>query len=682
MEASDANQEYEGEKFTGPYWSDQIRKYHHKFKGWIEIANKIERLYAHKNETEKGASSLLASLTNTVEGMLLSQSPVPIVKRRFNTDDKVARIASATLEQALKTAIDLDDDLETLGDSFLRDFFLVGRGTFWVTVDYSRDDNGDIKMNENGEADPPNQSPIEFISWRDYAHDPTVKSQLDFKNKGKGWVARRKWMTPKEAAEQFGDEELMNLRTGMSMDRYADSRDPDFDYDRQEDPHADEVEIFEIWCYDTKTVYHVAHSEAKILAEEPDPLHLQCFSPSVTGYWKTEPKSLIPIPQYKDIEATVKDLNRIEDEITDTSRQIAIRGVVDTSFEGVAKVVEGGGGKLIAAKLPSGKSINDAVQILDQSPLTAHLSYLHQAQQEREQRIYRSSGIPDIVRGSVHPNEKFGQSRIKATEAGNRIGAKRGVMARTYRDVLSLKAEIIAEHYSPRVLRLLSGFDSMEDVRNWTVPQEDVDPETGEPITIEVPVPLEQGILMVKQFLAIEEFRTYKLTFETNATQLVDPQAKKAEALELLEVEGAWGERIVATFEHQPEVGELLVLAFLDAARKAGMGHAVESRAEELITAMQARNKQQEEGGGEGAPGEGEPTPEEQATQEETRLKLIAMTQKITDQHREAEIKLMGLQQKMQIERAKGIADLEMAQLQREYEAQSNLVNLLKSLSQ
>ena len=671
------------EMYTGQWWSDRIQAYDKKFRNWINAAQKIERLYAHKNMGEKSASALLTSLYSTVEGMLLSQSPIPIVKRRFNTDDKLSRVAEATLQSALKAALDLDDDLEKLGESFMQDFFLVGRGTFWVSLEFPRDRNGDFRVDSDGNMLAPDKSPIEFVSWKDFVHDPFVESELDI---NKVWVARRKWMTPKSIAETYENEEFLNLSTGINRDLYMSNQlqTPEMDSTDEVDPHAHEVEVFEIWCPDTQTVYHLAHAEAKLLAEEDDPLHLQTFNPCVTGYWKTEPHSLIPIPQYTDVAHIVDELNELEVEIKNTSERLDIRGWVNTQHKGIAQVIEGtGGGKLISVNVPPNVSLNDAVQILDNTPWTNHLTYLHSAQAEREQRIYRSSGIPDIVRGSVHPNEKLGQSQIKAGEAGNRMGTKRGIMARTYRDTMSLKAELISEHYSPNVFRRLSGFDDMEDVKNWTIPKEQQDPENpnGPPIVIDAPVPPEQGILAVKQFLSNEEYRTYKLTFETDATALTDPGTRMTEASEVLSAETAWLEKIVLVYEAQPDLAELMLLGYLDFARKAGLGHATESRAEELLVTLRVRTAQmQQQAEQEGPP---EPTMEEQEMQfkfQEMQLKHTEQMQKINSRIQQDELKAEQMRLNLERQRRQGIAESLLAQQEFEYKALINHVNVLKTL--
>ena len=691
-----SEQANEENMYTGPWWAEQIAAYHRKFKSWINDVNNIERLYEHSDSANDDSSSILASLMSTVEGMLLARSPIPIVEQRFKNDDKMAKIASATLGEALKTSIDNDDDgLDQFGELFLNEFFLYGRATGWLTVEFPVDDNGNRIKDKGGNLLPPNKAPIEFVTTRDFAHNPHIQDQLEFKKRG--WVARRKWITPRDLAARFDNKEFLNLSTGFNQDTYEHMQHRDTD-SMGEDPHAKDVEVWEIWCPETKKTYHLAYAQSRLLGTEEDYLHLQQFTPAVTAYWKTKPHSLVPIPQYKDAQKIIGEMNDLRTRITEVTGWIAVRGVIADSFQGAADMMDGESGKFVRTNIEGSMDINKAVQVWDITPLTNYLAWLISSLQEREQQLYKNIGIPDIVRGSVHPNEKAKQSEIKAGEAGNRIGTKRAAMARAYRDLLSLKAEIIAEHFSPVVLRRLSGFDSMEMVRNFTVPvegpqidpntgQPQIDPNTGQPIVIEMmqPVPPENLILSVRKFLAIDEYRNYKLIFDTDATVLVDPSTRGKEMMDLINAMGVWGEKIAGVFAAgQTELGEFLSRNFLDAIRKGGVGHAMESHAEEFLTSLHERvlREQQQEQEQEGGPAG--PSPEDmemQFKQQEMQLKFSGMLQSMAQKREEANLKLRQLEQKIAVDQQKGATEIHMMQLRAEHQATQQLIDTLKSFS-
>ena len=734
------------ERYSGEWWQKQIVAYEHKFSKWREKANKIEHLYAHKNDNEKSASSVLTSLMSTVEGMLLSQAPMPIVKRRFNTDNRLSRITAATLEQAAKTALEQDDNLELLGEDSMKDFFLTGFFALWITMDYPRDKQGNVIVDDEGKTFP-TQSPIEHISWKDFYHDPTIESELELKKRG--WVARRKWMTPQAIAEGFHNEgreenpsekmffekeRLLNLTTGISRDQYAGQHiNTDTDLEGK-GPHTNEVEVFEIWMPENRTVYHLAHADGLVFAEEADPLKLKSFSPAVVGYWKREPHSLIPIPPYVDIEYIVDEVNENEIKLAAEEKRLAVRGYVNKKFEGVAKVIEGGGGSLVSLSVPADTPLNQAVQVVDNSHQYAYIAQLRATLQELEQRMYRTIGIPDIARGSVNPNETLGQSEIKMGGNDNRMGTKRGVMARTYRDVMSLKAEIIGEQYHPDLLRELSGFDEMEDVKNWMGQQKidpvtgqpamtgeplvdpvtnqtvidpntgqprldpntlrpdididpkeppEVDPNTGQPITIEVPVPPELGIMAVKEVLASDQRRDYTLTFETDATTITDPATRMAEASEKLGAESAFLEKFAGAYPTAPVIAEIGMMAYADFARQAGLGHAAESRIEELMTKMRAQQAQQEQAAQEQEQGPPQPSPEEQEAQfkqQEHQIKLNDMANKAVSEMQKRQLELQKMAASLQAMKDRNASQMEMAQLKRDYEVKKQQIDLLKSL--
>jgi hypothetical protein len=61
------------------------------------------------------------------------------------------------------------------------------------------------------------------------------------------------------------------------------------------------------------------------------------------------------------------------------------------------------------------------------------------------------------VRGASDPNETATAQRIKSNFASIRLDNKRSRVARFTLETLSIMTEIIAEHFSPETLKLMTG---------------------------------------------------------------------------------------------------------------------------------------------------------------------------------------------------------------------------------
>ncbi len=74
-----------------------------------------------------------------------------------------------------------------------------------------------------------------------------------------------------------------------------------------------------------------------------------------------------------------------------------------------------------------------------------------------KQDIYELTGISDIVRGASNPNETATAQNIKNQWGGLRIKDKQKDVQRYIRDVLRLKAEVIAELYDSKTILDMTG---------------------------------------------------------------------------------------------------------------------------------------------------------------------------------------------------------------------------------
>jgi len=106
---------------------------------WLDRGDKVVSLYRGEGDGVNAASdrfNILWSNVETQRPFIYSQTPKPIVRRRFLEPDPPARVAAEVLERAL------DYFMECEGHEFTpamkraaSDFLLVGRGQVWVVYD-------------------------------------------------------------------------------------------------------------------------------------------------------------------------------------------------------------------------------------------------------------------------------------------------------------------------------------------------------------------------------------------------------------------------------------------------------------------------------------------------------------------------------------------------------------------
>ncbi len=87
------------------------------------------------------------------------------------------------------------------------------------------------------------------------------------------------------------------------------------------------------------------------------------------------------------------------------------------------------------------------------------LKELYAQRGEAKQIIYEITGISDIMRSASDPNETFGAQKIKTQWGTQRLQRMQIEVQRYIRDLIRLKAEIIAEKFQPETLEKMTLVD-------------------------------------------------------------------------------------------------------------------------------------------------------------------------------------------------------------------------------
>ena len=426
-------------------------------KEWRKTAERIEKRYRGDGRptvdgktTSRNEFNILWSNTETLSPALYNSTPTPDVRRRFRDKDPVGKAAAELLERSLDYAIDAYDFDDIMQDA-IHDTLIVGRAVARVrympsfktesmaTVDGS-DEDGSYEALET------EQVICELVPWADFRHGPGKRWR------NVSWIAFKSRLDRNELIEKFGP-------IGKTIElEDVDMGDEHKDVDDQERDVFKRLPVWEIWDKDKREVVFIAESyKDKPLKVEPDPMGLDGFFPIPRPMYSIRStKNLIPIPEYTLYEDQARELDRLSARIVRLIAAIKFRGIYDATIgelkdllgedetvfrpaQNVTALIERGGLEKAIWTMP----IETAANVL---------AALYQSRNETKQTIYEITGISDILRGSTDPNETATAQGIKNQWGALRLQRRQAEVQRFARDVLRLKAEIIAEKFQPETV--------------------------------------------------------------------------------------------------------------------------------------------------------------------------------------------------------------------------------------
>lgn len=346
------------------------------------------------------------------------------------------------------------------------------------------------------------------------------------------WEAYGDLLTKDEVQEEYpefkGFEEL----------RYDESDDPGNDQSPEKGPGR--VLIWKVWHKASRKMIVVAEGYKEgPLSIMDDPLGLENFFPS------PEPIQAIrtngndtPKPEYLMYEDQAIELDIVTGRLKMLTSSLKYRGCYDKEMEELAKfkditnapdntfvpipnfreLAEKGGLKALIDSMP----LEEIAVVIEK--LTARAEQLKQA-------IYEIYGISDIVRGATHPSETLGAQQMKAQYAGMRISTRQERFQRFIRDLLRLKAEIIAEHFSPQTLQLMTGIDVVPDAQFEQMKAQQQVPANTVPES-----EFQAACKMIKD----DKQRGFRIDIETDSTIPVDRANEQQNRIQFIQAVGQY----------------------------------------------------------------------------------------------------------------------------------------------
>ena len=629
-------------------WYNTIGQYERTFKEWEGRADKIVKRYRDDSRTRNNPNAkfnILWSNVQTITPAIFARLPRPDVSRRFRDNDPIGRVASMMLERALDYEITHYGDYKSAMNQSVNDRLLGGRGTSWVRyephivgseadgmdmpedgleitedIDEAETEGGIYR--EDQERIEYECAPVDYVHWRDFGL--TVARTWEEVTA----VWRKVYLGRPALVERFGEE----LGGRIPLDTKPETSKS---FSEKMGEGAKEACIYEIWDKTSGEVIWLSKSMGEILDTRADPLKLENFWPCPKPLFSTlTTDSLVPIPDFVLYQDQARQLDTLADRIDGFIQALKVRGVYDASEPSLARLFsEGENNTLLPIKnwnaFAEKQGMQGAINLVDIAPIASALTMSYQAMDQVKGQIYEIMGIADIQRGQTDPNETLGAQVIKSNNAAGRLKTMQHAVVDFATELLSIKAQIICNHFTDDTIVKISGAMQLSDTDK-------------------------QYIQPALALLRDESAKNFRIEVTSDSMIFQDEMQEKQDRMEFLSAIGGFMQQVIPAAQAVPEMTPMLMemVKFAVTAFKAGKG--LEGIIDETADKFREQAKAQE---GQPKP----PTPEQQKLQGQMQLEQA----KLQASQQQA-------QQTMQLEQQKMQMQMELEKAKQEYQAQEN----------
>jgi len=633
-------------------WYKTIMGYERQYKRWEQRADRIVKKYKDDSRYDRNPNArfnILWSNVQTIQPAIFARLPRPDVSRRFRDNDPIGRVASMMLERALEFEIEHYGDYKSAMNNAVLDRLLGGRGVSWVryephfAVDEAGEpDDGYQVTEDSDEAETPEAkeienperieyecAPVDYVHWKEFGHTPGARTWEEVTA-----VWRKVYMSRPALVERFGED------LGYKIPLDTKPADDKNSYKPMDGLY--EAVIYEIWDKETGKALWISKSLGKILDERDDPLGLENFFPCPKPLFSTlTTDSLEPIPDFVIYQDQARELDTLCDRIDGLINALKVRGVYDASSSELQRLFsEGENNTLIPVDnwmaFAEKQGMKGAIDLVDITPFAQALAQCYQAMEQVKGQIYELMGIADIQRGQTDPNETLGAQIIKSNNASGRLKTMQHAVVDFATSLLSIKAQIICNHFTDETLVQISGAMQLSPQDQQLIPQ---------------------AIALLRD----EAAKNFRIEVTSDSMIYQDEQQEKSDRIAFLSSVGSFLQTALPTAQAAPELTPMLLemLKFGVTAFKAGkqLEGIIDQTADEL-------RKQYEQTKGQPKP----PAPEIQKAQ----MMMQGDQQKMQMQ---AQLEQLKMQNAMQIEKAKQEYQAQENQLKFQLEEQRNAMD-------
>lgn len=519
-------------------WLAEISLADEREEKWRKEGKDVNDLYDAK-ETKANSFNILWSNTETLRPAIYNSTPEPDVRRRFRDADPVGKVASTVLERSLSYQID-DYDFDAEIKDVVLDALLPGRGLARIVYEphfgqvtpegiqparpagFYQEPTAEESESAPGDNGGEQPAPYEkiigqdarcaHVQWDKFRHGPG-KRWPDVP-----WVSFEHEFTQEMCEEKFGPEIAKKLE-------YAEGANCD-KVDRNTKEIFKVAKVYEIWDKDERRTLFIAPTfKDQPCLELDDPLRLRQFFPLPRPVYAIEnSRSLIPTPLYRMYQQQAKELDRISARINKIAAALKVRGAHSAHIPEAAEILKAGDEEMVAIQNPSliaeHGGLDKLIWILPLDKLAGALRYLYEARDQIKQAIYEITGVADVIRGATNPNETLGAQKLKSQWGSLRIQKLQKEVQRFIRDLLRLKAEVIAEHFTAEQLQAMTNIQlpdaQAKQQAQMAAQQAQMQQQPPPPEALKVlSQPTWDDVI---QLLRSDQMRQYRVDIETDST--------------------------------------------------------------------------------------------------------------------------------------------------------------------
>ena len=621
-----------------------IMGYERTYKRWEARVDRIVKKYKDDSRYDRNPNArfnILWSNVQTIQPAIFARLPRPDVSRRFRDNDPIGRVASMMLERALEFEIEHYGDYKSAMTNSVLDRLLGGRGVAWVryephfAAEEGEPDDGLEVTEDSDEAETEGATeiesqerieyecaPVDYVHWKEFGHSPGARTWEEVTA-----VWRKVYMTRPALVERFGEDlgHKIPLDTKPADDKNS--------YKPMDGIY--EAVVYEYWCKESGKVYWISKSLGKILDERDDPLQLENFWPCPKPLYATlTTDSLEPIPDFVIYQDQARELDALCDRIDGLINALKVRGVYDASASELARLFsEGENNTLIPVHnwmaFAEKQGMKGAIDLVDITPFATALQSCYTAMEQVKNQIYELMGIADIQRGQSDPNDTLGAQIIKSNNAAGRLKTQQHAVVDFATSLLSIKAQIICNHFTDDTLVKISGAMQLSDQDKQLIPQ---------------------AIALLRD----EAAKNFRIEVTSDSMIYQDEQQEKADRMSFLQAIGGFMQQAIPASQASPELTPMLMEMLKFAVTSFKAGKQLEGIIDETADRFREQAKQAQ---GQPKP----PTPEQQKLQMTMQLEQAKMQATQAQAQQSAQLEQAKLQGQMQLEKAK-----------QEYQAQEN----------
>ena len=645
-------------------WVEAVRAAKSLEKNWREEeACKAVEAFRGEKASASRDFNLYHSNIEILAPAIFNSVPVPDVRRRFADSDPVGKFAADIIERALSMSMD-SYDFDQRVKLGVYDMAITGRGV--MRVRYEPETEMDERLGV--EAVKYQTAPCEYVSWDRFTVGPAITWD------DVPWIEFDHYLSKDQVEKLAGEEMAAKLpynytAAGKDGEKSTSENIPDA---------FKRVYLMEIWDKrDRKVIFVCPDWCDEVVREEADPLGLEEFFPVPRPMYAVAPVGkLCPVSPITIYRGLLEELNEVTRRISRLVKQLRPRGGYLGTGLDMKPMAEADDGELVPLQgsemtLAAGAvGIDKAITWFPLEPTVLALRELLAQRDAIKQTIYEVTGIADIMRGASDASETASAQKLKAQFGSVRVRAMQMEVARFVRDLLRLKANIMAKLFEPAVLMEMTGIKLLPQAQKQQLMQmAQANPEQAQQIAQQQPelVEMVKGPSMEEVFglLRSDKMRSYRIDIETDSTIRGDLMRNQEQMAAFLQGTGQYLAAIGPMVEKNAIPKEAAVELYAAFARQFQLGKSAEDALDNL--AKSASQPQADPAAAEAAKGKAEADAKIQVEQIKVQASQQVEAAKMQAGQQLEAAKLQMQQQaaelKAEAERAKAAMQMEVEQM-------------------